>query len=139
MATSLSTAQALTPAPKAQRPALKAVRRFVRTQPLGALALVLILTMLVLGSFAPQLVPFNPLDASYTDVLVPPNAQHWMGTDTFGRDVFSRILYGTRPALLLGISTAFMGAIIGAIVGTTSVAVWTPYCNASTTCCSQSH
>lgn len=107
---------------QAQRghPWLRAAWRFAKTQPLGAIALVLIVAMLVLGSFAPQLAPYNPLEARYDAILAAPGAEHLMGTDNFGRDVFSRVLYGARPALLLGISTALLGAVLGAILGTTS-------------------
>lgn len=98
----------------------KALKRFTRTQPLGLVALVLIVIMLVAGSFAPQLAPFSPLEARFDAVLQPPNASNWFGTDNFGRDIFSRILHGTRPALLLGISTALIGSLIGAAVGTAS-------------------
>lgn len=98
----------------------KALKRFTRTQPLGLVALVLIAVMLVAGSFAPQLAPFSPLEARFDAVLQPPNASNWFGTDNFGRDIFSRILHGTRPALLLGISTALIGSLIGAAVGTAS-------------------
>lgn len=101
-------------------PTLKAFVRFTRTQPLGLIALVLISVMLLAGSFAPQLAPFNPLDARFDAVLQPPGAEHWFGTDNYGRDVFSRILHGTRPALLLGISTALIGSLIGAAIGTAS-------------------
>lgn len=101
-------------------PTFKAFVRFTRTQPLGLIALVLISVMLLAGSFAPQLAPFNPLDARFDAVLQPPGAEHWFGTDNYGRDVFSRILHGTRPALLLGISTALIGSLIGAAIGTAS-------------------
>lgn len=101
-------------------PTFKALKRFTRTQPLGLIALVLIAVMLLAGSFAPQLAPFSPLDARFDAVLAPPDATHWFGTDNFGRDIFSRILHGTRPALLLGISTALIGSLIGAAVGTAS-------------------
>lgn len=99
---------------------LRAIKRFTRTQPLGLIALVLITVMLLAGSFAPQLAPFSPLDARFDAVLQPPGAEHWFGTDNYGRDVFSRILHGTRPALLLGISTALIGSLIGAALGTAS-------------------
>lgn len=101
-------------------PFFKDLARFARTQPLGAIALALIAVMLVAGSFAPQLAPFNPVDARFDAVLQPPSAEHLFGTDNFGRDVFSRILHGTRPALLLGISTALIGSLVGAAVGTAS-------------------
>lgn len=104
----------------AQRPFVQAAWRFVRTQPLGALGLIGIVTTLVAGSLAPQLAPFDPLATRYDAVLQPPGPVHWMGTDTFGRDLFSRILHGARPALLLGMSTALIGSLIGAAVGTTS-------------------
>lgn len=103
-----------------RHPWLRAAWRFAKTQPLGAIALVLIVAMLVLGSFAPQLAPYDPLEARYDAILAAPGAEHLMGTDNFGRDVFSRVLYGARPALLLGISTALLGAVLGAILGTTS-------------------
>jgi peptide/nickel transport system permease protein len=99
---------------------VQALKRFTRTQPLGLVALLLITIMLLAGSFAPQLAPFSPLDARFDAVLTPPNATHWFGTDNFGRDVFSRILHGTRPALLLGISTALIGSLVGAAIGTAS-------------------
>lgn len=101
-------------------PLFNDLKRFARTQPLGAIALVLIAVMLVAGSLAPQLAPFNPLDARFDAVLLPPSAEHLFGTDNFGRDVFSRILHGTRPALLLGISTALIGSLVGAAIGTAS-------------------
>lgn len=99
---------------------LKALKRFARTQPLGVIALVLISVMLLAGSFAPQLAPFSPLDARFDAVLQPPNAENFFGTDNFGRDIFSRILHGTWPALLLGISTALIGSLVGAAIGMTS-------------------
>lgn len=99
---------------------LKALKRFSRTQPLGVIALVLISVMLLAGSFAPQLAPFGPLEARFDAVLLPPSAANFFGTDNFGRDIFSRILHGTRPALLLGISTALIGSLVGAAVGVTS-------------------
>lgn len=106
--------------PAKGRPTAKVLRRFVRTQPLGAVALVLIVSMFISGSFAPQLAPYDPLAAAFDAVLQPPSGAHWMGTDNFGRDVFSRILHGMRPALLLGVSTALIGSLLGAAIGTTS-------------------
>jgi peptide/nickel transport system permease protein len=106
--------------PATRKPMVKALRRFVSTQPLGAIALLLIASMFTAGSFAPQLAPYDPLAAAFDAVLQPPSGAHWMGTDNFGRDVLSRILHGMRPALLLGISTALIGSLLGAAIGTTS-------------------
>jgi peptide/nickel transport system permease protein len=99
---------------------LRVFWRFCRTQPLGAVALLLIVVMLAAAFFGPQFAPFDPLATQFDAVLQAPGAQHWMGTDSYGRDVFSRIVYGTRSALLLGISTALMGAFIGGGIGAAS-------------------
>lgn len=94
--------------------------RFCRHQPLGALALVLLVVLLLTGVFGPQWAPYDPLDTRFDAVLQAPGATHWMGTDSYGRDVFSRIIHGTRSALFLGISTALIGACVGGGVGAAS-------------------
>lgn len=104
--------------PRALRP--KALIRFARNQPLGVLAIVGILAMLLMGTFADQVAPYDPLETRFDALLQAPSAAHWFGTDGYGRDVFSRVLHGARPALLLGISTALLGAIVGGMVGVTS-------------------
>lgn len=120
MATTLSSPESSAAAAPTTPTLGRALRRFVRTQPLGALALALIVTMLLAGSFAPQLAPHDPLSARFDAVLLPPDAAFWLGTDNFGRDIFSRILYGARPALLLGMSTALIGSLVGTAIGVTS-------------------
>lgn len=107
-----------TPAPRRQW--RRVIWRFCRTQPLGAVALLLIVTMLAAALVGPQFAPFDPLATRFDAILQAPNAQHWMGTDSYGRDVFSRIVHGARSALLLGISTAFLGAVIGGGIGAAS-------------------
>lgn len=100
--------------------AWRAFWRFCRTQPLGAVALVLIVLLMVAAVFGPQIAPHDPVAARFDAILQPPDATHWMGTDSYGRDVFSRILHGARSALLLGLSTALLGALIGGGLGATS-------------------
>lgn len=102
------------------RAALRVFGRFCRSQPLGALALVVLMLLGVAALFGPQLAPHDPLATRFDAVTQPPGAGHWMGTDSYGRDVYSRILHGTRSALLLGISTALLGALIGGAIGTAS-------------------
>lgn len=99
---------------------LRQLWRFCRQQPLGAVALVLILLMFGAAIFGPQLAPYDPLATRFDAVLQAPGAEHWMGTDNYGRDVFSRIIHGTRSALFLGISTALIGACIGGGIGAAS-------------------
>ena len=77
-----------------------------------------LLTALVLLSLAaPLLAPFDPVALDVTHRLRPPGAPHWFGTDNFGRDVFSRTLYGGRISLLVGLSTTVLSSLIGTAIG----------------------
>jgi len=96
---------------------LAAVRDFARHRTLGAVGAVVVLVMLVLAVFAGGLAPYDPVAVDFGAMLAAPNATHWLGTDAFGRDVLSRLIYGSRTALLVGFGAALMGATIGAILG----------------------
>ena len=93
------------------------VREFVRQRPLGAIGAAVIGLMAAVAVFAPLLVTHNPLANDYGAMLSPPGAQHWLGTDAHGRDVYSRLIYGSRTALLVGFGSAVIGATLGAILG----------------------
>jgi peptide/nickel transport system permease protein len=95
------------------RPAL----HFVRQRPLGAVGAAIIVLMVVAALLADLIAPFDPLTNDYAAMLQAPSAQHWFGTDSFGRDVFSRIVYGSRSALWIGFASAFLGASSGALLG----------------------
>jgi peptide/nickel transport system permease protein len=69
---------------------------------------------------APVIAPYDPLETDFLAQLQPPSPAHWLGADQFGRDVLSRLLYGARTALLVGFSSAFIGATLGALLGTCS-------------------
>jgi peptide/nickel transport system permease protein len=94
-----------------------AVIAFCRRRPLGAIGAAIVLLMLVVAVFATALAPYDPLAVDFGAMLAPPSAQHWLGTDAFGRDVLSRLIYGSRTALLVGFGSALVGATIGAVVG----------------------
>jgi peptide/nickel transport system permease protein len=64
--------------------------------------------------------PYDPLATDYGKMLQAPNSFHWFGTDTFGRDVFTRIIYGSRTSLWIGFASSFLGATLGALIGVTS-------------------
>ena len=102
--------------PKRRHPALQ----FMLHQPLGAAGLVFIVVMALVAVFAPLVTPYDPLAVDYGGMLAAPSWQHWMGTDSFGRDVFSRIIYGARTALAVGFLASFLGSTIGAIIGVMS-------------------
>jgi peptide/nickel transport system permease protein len=97
-----------------------AVGNFIRRRPLGAAGAAIIILMAVLAASANVLAPYDPLETDYGAMLAMPNADHWLGTDAFGRDVLSRIIYGSRTALMVGLGASFLGATFGALIGLTS-------------------
>lgn len=97
-----------------------AVVKFARQRPLGAVGGALIVVMGAVAGLAALLAPYDPLTTDYAAMLAPPSAQHWLGTDAFGRDVLSRIIYGSRTALLVGFGASVLGATLGAVVGAAS-------------------
>ncbi len=100
--------------------ALRSVGQFFRSKPLGAAGGVLILIMMAAALLAPSIAPYDPLDTDYGAMLAAPSADHWLGTDAFGRDVFSRIIYGARTAMLVGFGASITGTTLGALVGVAS-------------------
>jgi peptide/nickel transport system permease protein len=94
---------------------------FVRAQPQGAIAFVVILIMLLAGIFAPLVAPYDPVEIDFASVMAPPSAVHIFGTDPFGRDVLTRIIYGARTAMIIGFLSSFLGCSIGALIGVGSV------------------
>ncbi|HZV96047.1 MAG TPA: ABC transporter permease [Candidatus Nitrosocosmicus sp.] len=96
---------------------LGAVREFCRRRPLGALGGAVILLMLATAIFAPFLTPYDPVATDFGAMLSPPSKAHPLGTDAFGRDVLSRLIFGSRTALMVGFGAAVFGATAGAVLG----------------------
>jgi peptide/nickel transport system permease protein len=94
-----------------------AIRDFARRRVLGAIGAVVVLVMILLAVFAGVLAPYDPLGVDFGAMLSAPSATHWLGTDAFGRDVLSRLIYGSRTALLVGFGAAVLGATLGAVLG----------------------
>jgi peptide/nickel transport system permease protein len=93
---------------------------FCRQQPLGAISFVIIVVMMFAGVFSGWVSPYNPLDIDFASILASPSWDHWGGTDAFGRDIFSRIIWGSRTALVIGFTSSFLGSSIGAVLGVAS-------------------
>jgi peptide/nickel transport system permease protein len=96
-------------------------KHYIKTQPLmvwGA-GIIVLLVITALGSGL--LAPMDPIQQTLTDRLLPPSFQHWMGTDQYGRDVFSRIIYGSRVSLAVGLVAVsiyiFIGTLVGSVAG----------------------
>lgn len=112
-----ATATAITyKVPRRRHPVLQ----FVVQQPLGAGGLALILVMAVCALFAPWVAPYDPLAVDYGAMLAAPSRDHLLGTDSFGRDVLSRVIYGARTALAIGFIASIWGSTAGAIIGVIS-------------------
>ena len=94
--------------------------KFIRTKPLGAVGALIIAGMLFVAVFARALAPYDPYEADYAKQFARPSAEHWFGTDEFGRDVLSRVMYGARIALFVGFTASFAGCAIGGLLGVVS-------------------
>jgi len=99
------------------RPTLSAARTFASARPLGAVGAVIIILMALAALLARVLSPYDPLVNDYGAMFQAPGASHWFGTDSFGRDVLSRLLYGARTALWIGFCSSIFGTSIGAVIG----------------------
>jgi peptide/nickel transport system permease protein len=91
---------------------------FFRRRTLGAIGGVGLVFLVLLAAAADILPLANPEETSFLEILKPPSAEHVLGTDSFGRDQLSRLIFGARTALLVGLVTSVVGATLGALVGT---------------------
>lgn len=78
---------------------------------------IIILFYIFVALFAPLLAPYDPYEINLENKLIPPSTDHWMGTDDKGRDILSRILYGSRLSMGIGITAVIFGAFFGIIFG----------------------
>ena len=95
-------------------------RFFARRYVLGTVGLVIMAFFVFAAVFADLICFHSPLTVDSAHALAPPSAQHWMGTDSFGRDVFARIIHGARISLAVGIGSTTLGGIFGVIIGLAS-------------------
>jgi peptide/nickel transport system permease protein len=97
--------------------------RFTSKYPLGAFGGIVILAMLGVAlavTIAPWMTPHDPLAQDIPNRLHAPSSQFWLGTDTFGRDAFSRIIHGARISMYVGFVSVFLGSVSGALLGVAS-------------------
>ncbi len=96
------------------------LKDLTRKQPLGAVGAFIVVTMVLLAIFVETITVYDPIYNNFEDMLLAPNTTYWLGTDQFGRDILTRIIYGARTALFVGLVCAFTGSTIGLVLGVAS-------------------
>lgn len=84
---------------------------------MGVFCLIVVAILVFIALFAPLLAPYNPDTQTLTNALKPPSPEHWFGTDEYGRDIFSRSIYGCRVSLSVGIISQIIAVFIGFVAG----------------------
>lgn len=102
------------------RTPIDAALDFCRRKPLGTAGLVIVLIICAAGGFADWLAPFDPEENDFSAMMQAPSWVHLFGTDQFGRDIFSRLVFGARTAMLVGFGAAIGGGVIGLVLGVAS-------------------
>jgi len=96
------------------------LRHFMSVNKLLVLGGAIFTLFILFAIFAPLIAPFEPTQINFRDKLVAPNFEHWMGTDALGRDILSRVIYGARPSLLIGVTVLSIAMLIGIPIGLAS-------------------
>ena len=76
---------------------------------------IFILLLVLVAVFAPAIAPYDPYAINYSLSKLPPSAEHWAGTDLYGRDILSRIIYGARISLAVGLTSVLVGALMSVL------------------------
>jgi len=98
-------------------PDLKKVWRILRSDRMGMTGIVVLGLLVFMAVFAPALAPHDPQEENYGDQYESPSAEHPLGTDNVGRDILSQLIFGTRPAFFVGITSAVVISVIGTSIG----------------------
>ena len=112
-ATDITAAAAIVPR---SRSATGLMRRAAR-RPLPVLGSALLIVLILSALLAPWLTPYDPFEMNVVDRLLPPNETYWFGTDAYGRDIFTRTLYGGRVSLVIGAAVAVAATVVGLLIG----------------------
>jgi len=113
MAAIIDTADIIAPAPNR----LAILARIMLGRPATIFAALIILVFVAVAVLAPWIAPYNPLAQSILKINQTPSWAHWLGTDQFGRDVLSRMIYGSRNSLIFGLLSPVLAAIVGTTMG----------------------
>src|SRR5690348_4242005 len=97
-------------------PLLQALSRTIQN-PMGLVGALIVLILVLAAIFAPLITPYDPIEQHPGLELQPPSGQFWLGTDHLGRDLLSRIIYGSRSSMLVGVVAVGLGAFLGIASG----------------------
>jgi peptide/nickel transport system permease protein len=100
-----------------RKPWRAVAREFLRKYPLGAAGLAVVVIMMFVSLFAEVIAPYDPEINNFEMMLTAPGTDFWLGSDMFGRDILTRLIYGARTALLVGFAAGFMGSTAGLVIG----------------------
>jgi peptide/nickel transport system permease protein len=95
----------------------RALPRALRQSPVTIVAVLIIVFWLLAALLAPLLAPYAPLQQDVMNRLAPPSSAHWLGTDPLGRDILSRILYGARLSIPVGVAAVLLALVLGTLLG----------------------
>lgn len=112
----LSTAEGTQDARSVKSPWQEVVRRFRRNR-LAVLGLTVLIILCILSLLTPWAAPYDPAAIDLFDIQSPPSPEHWMGTDDLGRDVLTRLMYGSRVTLSVAVAATAIGVLAGVVLG----------------------
>jgi len=115
--TEASVSLAAAAAPARRRGAIGTIVAAFNANKTAWLGLAVFLAIALAAALAPWLAPFDPIEQHIADAMTSPNATYWLGTDTFGRDLLSRILWGARISIVIGVASMAAGVIVGSALG----------------------
>ena len=116
----ISSAEAVVTLTSSGNSLLQGLLRFTRNKPLGAIMGIIIVLVVLMSVFADVISPYHPLDTNPIMAREPPDREHWMGYDEVGRDVLSRVIFGSRISLIVGITSVVFGTVLGSMWGLAS-------------------
>src|SRR5271169_3478524 len=103
--------------PEFRRSVLRRAWIFCRRQPLGTFGMLIVVITAIAGLSADWIAPYSPTSNDFAAMTEAPSWAHWLGTDQFGRDLLSRIIFGARTALIVGLASALVGGVLGLVLG----------------------
>ena len=120
VAGSLSPTEAVPVGMRPKRTAWETIVNFAQRKPLGAFGAIIMIILVVVATLAPVIATDDPRLTNASQRFSPPGGETWLGGDQIGRDVFSRLVYGTRISLVVGLLSVCFGVTIGAFIGIVS-------------------